>query len=505
MNEIKVGSLLAYVKMVIGGIVLFVYTPILIQTLGKSEYGVYNTVVSTVSMLSVLNLGFGSGYVRYLVKYQGESERISKLNGLFLLIFSGMGVVALVSGLFMASEIEVFFEYGLKKNEIELAQILMVLLTINLAVSFPASVFSSIIAANEKFVVLKILEIMKTVITPAVTIPFLLGGYGAIAVVIVTAIVSVLIDIIHIYFVLFVLKNRFIFRDFEKGVLRSVFSYTVLIGVNTIVNQINTNLDNVLLGRYKGAESVTIYSVAFSIYNYYVVCSTSVSNFFVTRVHKLICETEGALIRRRKVLTELFIKVGRIQFIILALVSTGFVFFGSKFVQYWAGEGYDESFFVALLLMLSVSVALIQNIGIEMQRAQNLHWFRSLSYGCMAVLNLLLSIFLCPRYGAIGCAAGTAISYVLANGLVMNIFYHKKCCIDILKFWKAIMKMSLGLVIPIIFGICMTIFIEKVSLLQYAVLIALYSLVYLVSMWNIAMNSYEKEIVRKIIKKIRVK
>lgn len=83
---------------------------------------------------------------------------------------------------------------------------------------------------------------------------------------------------------------------------------------------------------------------------------------------------------------------------------------------------------------------LIQNLGIEIQRAENKHQFRSIVYTVMALINLGLSIILCKRFGAVGSAIGTAISLIVANGLVMNIYYHKKCNIDIITFWKNILK-----------------------------------------------------------------
>ena len=120
--------------------------------------------------------------------------------------------------------------------------------------------------------------------------------------------------------------------------------------------------------------------------------------------------------------------MGRVQFLILALIATGIIFFGQVFIlDYWAGPGYENSYFVTLLLTIPASIALIQNIGIEIQRAMNIHQFRSVIYAVMAIVNLMLSIYLCQIYGAVGSAIGTAISLILANGFIMNIFYQKKC------------------------------------------------------------------------------
>ena len=64
-NQLRSGSLLTYVQMTLNIIVSIAYTPFMLRILGKSEYGLYSTVASTIAILSVLSLGFGGSYVRY--------------------------------------------------------------------------------------------------------------------------------------------------------------------------------------------------------------------------------------------------------------------------------------------------------------------------------------------------------------------------------------------------------------------------------------------------------
>ena len=146
-------------------------------------------------------------------------------------------------------------------------------------------------------------------------------------------------------------------------------------------------------------------------------------------------------------------------------------------------------------MVIPSSIALIENLGIEIQRAQNLHRFRSFAYLAMAIINLVLSVILCQRYGAVGSAVGTAISLIVANGLIMNIYYHKKCNIDILHFFKNILRVFPGLLLPIAVGavITKTGFVKNVF--SFLVGVAAYTLVYCGSMWLIGMNSYEKQLI----------
>lgn len=504
-NQLKIGSILSYAQMALNVVIQLVYTPVMIRLLGQNEYGLYNTVASTISMLSILSMGFNSGYIRYysIYKKNNDKQSISKLNGLFFIIFFIIGFVGLVCGVFLSFNLNLIFDKGLTISEYEKAKVLMLLLTLNLSISFPMSVFQNIISAHEKFVLLKLLGMIRTVFSPLITLPLLLMGFRSIAMVMVTVIVSAFVDIIYLIYVIFKMKEKFIFHDFERGIFKSLFAYTVFIAINTIIDQINWNIDKLLLGRYRGTSEVAIYSVGFTLYQSYMMFSTSISGVFTPRIHKIVNATKDNIKKQKREITDLFTKVGRIQFLILGLVSSGIIFFGKYFIlNMWAGEGYDVSYYVALLLILPATIALVQNLGIEIQRAENKHQFRSVAYLAMAVVNLCLSIILCQKYGSIGSAAGTAISLILANGLVMNIYYHKRCNIDIFFFWKNILRLSVGLIIPITIGIVASVMIEIKSITMFLICILAYVIIYCISMWLFGINNYEKELIAKPIKKL---
>lgn len=188
---------------------------------------------------------------------------------------------------------------------------------------------------------------------------------------------------------------------------------------------------------------------------------------------------------------------------ILGLIASGITFFGKYFiVDIWAGKGYDNAYFVALLLIIPASIALIQNLGIEIQRAENKHQFRSIVYSVMAIINLGLSIILCQKFGAVGSAIGTAISLIIANGFVMNFYYNRRYNIDIPFFWKNIMQLSVGLAIPIIIGVILTKVIAIDTVAKFIIGVLIYTVVYCSSMWFLALNTYEKELIGKPIKKL---
>ena len=509
-NQRKAGSILSYLQMALGIIINLLYTPVMTRLLGQNEYGLYNTVSSTMSMLSVLSLGFNASYIKFYSKYKknDDTESIHKLNGLFLIIFSIIGLVALACGLFLSFNLKLVFDEGLTVAEYETARILMLILTINLAITFPMSVFQSIISSQERFIFLKLISTLKTVVSPLVALPILLMGYRSVALVTITLMLSLFADICYLVYAKGPLKVKFKFKNYEKGLFTSLFTFSMFIAVNMIVDQVNSNMGKFLLGRFIGTAAVGIYSIGYMVYQMYMSFSTAVSGVFSPKIHRIVNTTESQN-EERKHLTDLFTKVGRIQFIILSLIVSGFIFFGKTFIPIWVGDGYDEAYYVAVLLMISGITPLMQNVGIEIQRAKNKHKFRSLAYIIMALVNIVSTVFLCQAFGVIGTAIGTAVSLILANGIIMNIYYHKSCNINIISFWKSILRLSLGLVIPVGAGIIANLLLDMSGIRRMLLGIAVYTVIYAVSMWFIGMNDYERNLIaspiKKTIKKVKGK
>lgn len=504
-NQIRMGVVLSYMQMIARILVGLIYTPIMLRLLGQSEYGLYNTTASTISTLYLLSFGFGDAYIRYYSEYRHKKEKkeIFRLNGTFMIIFILIGLLAFACGIYLTNHLELIFDQGFTVQEYEKARILMFILTINVSLSFPMSVFTTIIGANERFVFQKLIATIQTVLSPCLTLPLLMMGYGAVGLTTLSLALAIISWGINIYYCWTKLGTRFIFSNPNLSLLKNLFVFSFFIALNSIVDQINWNIDKLLLGRFKGTATVAVYSLGYNLYSYYQNFSTSISGVFTPRIHKIVQETRKDTVLQKAELTGLFVKVGRIQFLALALIASGIAFFGKEFIiNVWAGAGYEDSYYVSLLLILPASIALIQNLGIEIQRALDKHQFRSIVYTFMAGLNLAISIILCQKLGAIGSALGTAFSLIFANGLIMNLYYHKRCNLDMIQFWREIRRLSLGLLPSVIVGVLIKNLIPYTNFVVFALRVLLYTVTYCVSMYMMGMNAYEKQLVNRTVQKI---
>lgn len=490
-NQLKAGVVLSYLSMGIGALISILYTPVMIRLLGQSEYGVYTLAASVVSYLSLLSFGFGSAYVRFFSRYNSRSDQdaIARLNGMFMTVFLAIGVLALLAGGVLVSCAEVFFGSKLTTQELQTTKILMTLLVVNIAVSFPFSVFSSYITANEQYFFQRVLSLIKSVANPFLTLPVLLLGFRSIGMVCVTVLLNISIEIVYMLFCLKKLRMRFVFRNLDFKLLKEIGVFSSFIFINIVVDQINWNLDKLLLGAFHGSVATAVYGLAAQLNTYYQQFSTSISSVFIPRVNALVYTEDSD-----RQLTEIFIKIGRIQFVVLSLIASGLVLFGKPFLFLWGGEGYEGSYGIALLLILPSTIPMIQNIGIEIQRAKNMHKFRSIVYLFIAVANLMISIPLCRRFSGIGCALGTALSLLIGNGLIMNLYYAKKIHLNILLFWKEIAKLVPALLPPVAVGLLLSHLFDLYRLVPLGMAILCYTAVFLVSFWFLGLNDYEKSL-----------
>ena len=56
-SQLKIGVILNYINLLLGNLIPVFYTPIMLQLLGQSEYGLYKLSSNITSYLSLISLG----------------------------------------------------------------------------------------------------------------------------------------------------------------------------------------------------------------------------------------------------------------------------------------------------------------------------------------------------------------------------------------------------------------------------------------------------------------
>lgn len=500
-SQRKKGAILSYVSIIISTLVQLIYTPFLIRMLGQSEYGLYSLVYSIIGYLTVLDLGFGNAIVVYTAKYRAQKKYSDekKLHGMFFVIFCFIGLLAGLFGLFLYFNIDNIFASTMSVKELSKAKIMMLILSLNLVVTFVFNIYSSIIAAYEKFVFQKLMVLLNIILKPVFMIPLLFLGYRSITMCIVLTLINLIIMLSNYIYCKKKLNVNIKFLGFDMKVFKEIFGYSFFIFLGVIVDKVNWSVDQFVLGAVSGTIAVSLYSVASQINSLFINLSTAISGVMLPKMSKMIAKNASS-----DDITNEFIKVGRLQYLIVFLMASGLTLFGKEFFIAWAGKDYVVSYYIAIILILPLCVPLIQNLGVSIMQAKNMHKFRSLLLFFIAIANIFISIPLAKLYGGIGSAIGTSISLIIGNIIILNIYYQKRVGINVIKFWKEIIKMTIPFMISIVVILFIMNFVTLHGFIHLIVFGSIYTLLYCIVCYLLVMNDYEKSIVNKILKKLHL-
>lgn len=495
MHQRKYGAILSYINIFFKNAITFIYTPFLLRYIGQADYGLFQMTNSTIMSLSLLSMGFSSAYIKFYMDYKIKQDKdgMKKLNGLYLLLFICVGILAIIVGSFFVINVSNLFGRTLTQHELSLTHKLMSIMVINIALSFPSSVFDANILVNEKFVFQQTRQIAQSIIVPCIAMPLIFFGFGVMTIVYTQLIMTIFFLILNVRFCLTKLKMRFDFKNIQMSLLKDLAVFSFFIFLNQMVDLVNNNAPNFILGMIKGANDVATFAVALQIKNIFFMLSTTLSNVFVPRVNELVSSDTS-----KEILTNLMIKVGRIQMTILFFILGGFIVIGQYFIDIWAGSKNQSAYFLIILMVLPAIVPLCQNIGIEIQRAMNKHIFRSISYFLFAIVNIVVTIIGTKQWGLIGASLGYVVSLVCANGILMNWYYQRKMGLDMKKYWGQTLKVSIPFIVTTLFLEGIKIFIPVHSFVIFALFGIVYVLIYGLIYYKFIMSNEERNMVFKI-------
>lgn len=502
MNQVKAGAILNYVTIGLHAVIGLLYTPFMLRELGQNEYGLYSLVASIIAYLTLLDFGFGPAVVRYTAKYRAEVkiEEQYSLFGLFFSIYSLIGLVAFGIGLLLYFNVNWLFDKTMSAYDLAQARTMILLLLLNLAFTFPMSVFSSILTAYERFIFQKTVIILRITLSTAALIGVLLLGYKAVALVVVQTVFNILLLFANFLYCRYRLKVKLRFRSFQWSFIREILGFSVWVFIGDMMFKFYYNTGQFILGTTSGTIEVALFALAVTLMQMYIMFSGGISGVLLPKIISMV-----ALRKSNKEISDIFIRAGRLQYIILALILGGFIILGKSFILLWAGKNYESVYYMVVIFFITTIVPLIQNTAIAILQARNQQKYRSLMLVTVGAVSIVLQVILSRYYGALGCAIAVGLANIVGQGFLLNRYYYRKQGLDIPKFWKEIGKMSLSPVIIILLGLVTVQFLQIDSWFKFAVAALCLCLLYMPMMWKWGMNDYERHLLSRPLDVLMIK
>ena len=492
MSERKKGAILSYIQVVLSAIVSVIYVPILLRYLGKSEYGLYQIVGSFFSYISVFESCMSTGVLRNYCNALGsrDKEAVDVTLSMAKVIYRVMAVLIAIVGVIVLFAFRCFYASSFSASELKESSAILLLLFANMMVTLLGSVYLTILTGHEKFTFLKVLAIIIQVTQPIFVILCVRKNPYAITVSTVIVVLNVLTVLIRYLYVTHKLKIRIIKMKKDRKVIGEIVGLSATILLGCIADQIFWKTDQVILGKLFSTAVVAVYSVGAQIYMMYMQFGTQIASIFYPKVSILYQEENG----NQKV-SDLFVRIGRVTFMVIMLILSGFIVFGKEFLLIWVGEGYTEAYYVAVVVMIPFSIDLAQNLALAILQVKKQYGFRAKIYLLSALINVVATVILASYFGIVGAAISTGMSMSITSGFIMNWYYLKKANLDIVKFWKESFEIIAASVLMTI----LTLWIKRciawnaTELLDFGLGILLFVLIYAGVMYRFIMTSEEKK------------
>ena len=492
-KQIKLGMILSYINLAIGNLIPFFYTPIMLELLGQSEYGLYKIASSTTSYLSLMAFGIGSAVSRFIIKARTQEgkEAEQRMFGLFNLLFQAIALLTLIVGGLLTWKLDLIYGASLTTAELSRMRVLVGLMVINTAVSFSATSYNAVVSSHERFLFIHSVNVLTTIGAPVLNLVILFMGYRSVGMAVVGLAMNVIVRLIYMAYVRRALDIRPKYRNMPTNAIREIFAFSFWVFFSNVTSQLYNATDTIIIGMIPELATigVAVYSIGVVFPNIMASLTQIMPTLFAPTVNRMVFEN-----CTDQELSNLLIKVGRMQAYLVALVCTGFIAFGRPFIELYVGAGYEDAYVVAVLIMVPYLIPLVQSVANSVIHAKNKHSFRSITYFLMAVANVFVTWLLVKDYGVIGAAIPSAITCILGNGITMNWYYWKKIHLDIPRFWKNILPIY---ACAFILCIC-TLFISKVfDFYKFPVMllgILCYMSVYALIIWFGVMQPEEKKV-----------
>lgn len=487
MNQIKTGAIISYVALFLNILIGLLYTPWMINTIGKADYGLYTLAMSVISLF-VFDFGLGSAITRFVSKYLAENRQ-DKVDSLLGLVFK----LYLIGDLFIILALSIIYFFlpviynGLTLEELESFKVVYIIASLFCVISFPFIPLNGIITSYEKFIQLKSCDLLHKLIIVVLMTGCLLFGGGLFALVIVNSIAGIIIILMKLVVLGRTKISAIQWRYWDKVVLKSVLSFSVWVTVIQLAQRCIFNIAPSILASFATSSAITILGLAICLEGYTFSFANAINGMFLPKVSRMVANGN------REEILNLMIRIGRIQIFIIGLLCVGFICVGREFIQVWLGDGYEEVYVCALLIILPSFLQLPQEIGNTTVVAEGKVKLQAYAFLVMAAINLVLAYPLTKYFGVIGLCSSIMIAYI-ARTIMMDIIFYKTLQIDVFKFFRdSYLKIVPSLFI--IIAICLLInrYFIQIGWIGFVIKAIVCFLCYMLIIWHMSMRKSEKK------------
>ena len=456
-------------------------------------YGFWTLAATFIGYYSLLDMGLSSALDRHIARAIGaeDNEELNRVFNTALLIFSCLGVAALLISIFLAG-----LAPYITSNQSDATLFLKVILVlgINMAIGIPLRAYSGVLNAQLHFNLLSAIQFISLILRTLLIVLALHLGYKVLGLAVVTFLSTIPGSILYIYFANKNLPFLKIKREYwDRGTMKTLFSYTSILSIALLADQLRFHVDVFVVGAFINLAAVTHYRIAGLMAQYFL----SLISACMGVLTPLFSQQDGAG-DHEKIRKTLFIGT-KISIAVSSFVGFGLIAWGKPFIERWMGQEYLDAYPVLFFLVLGTVFAMWQFPSVSLMYGTSKHKFFAYFNTLEGVINVLLSLMLVQYYGLLGVALGTFIPMTVIKLVVQPIYF---CHVSSIKYSEYIYRMSRSIAV-----VCLSLAVPTLISLRYAApdyrtlftVAFMSSCIYALTMWFIEFSPNEKNMLRRAI------
>jgi len=429
--------------LLVHALVSFLLSPFVLHRLGEAAFGVWILIFSLTGYFGLLDLGIRSSIVRFVADAAatGNEDRLQRLVATSLYFYCGITVLVL-----LLTGIGCFYfpdPFKVPVSLIPTARVLLLLVGISVALTFPLSVFTGLLEGLQKFARVQITQCAFTVLRGAAVAVALIQGKGLLTVGFITVSANlggyvVLMCMAHNRVPLTVSMNLV-----DLGVLRKMVRHGAFAFVIILAEKLRFQSDAVVIGFFLSSSAIVVYAIAARLVEYSTYAVRSMAQIFTPMASQFHATGERQQLRR------VVLAGNRACGLIVFPLVTSLVFLGRSIIEVWVGPRYVSGYLMLVILMVPRGLYLAQSASTRVLlgtgRHQMLAWVLLLE----GALNLLLSLAFLPHFGILGVALGTAVPLACTSLIFLPWHVSRRLDVPLKTFITGTFLSPIGLCVPL--------------------------------------------------------
>lgn len=429
LNRRSTGIALSYVNTVANAVIGLFLSAYIVRQIGSAENGVYQSMSSFLSYLTVLEFGIGSIMTRNISlcrKDGSDEETILRNVSTVWYISLGLSVLILLAAGVFYCFIDRIYAASMTEAQIGEGKLIFLLMTVRLLASFLSQGLKGCILGFERYSVAQVLNLAHLLVRTALVFVLLRLYRFALVVVIIDLTLQLLTFLYYLFYCGKRLKLRFSLKRFTPAIFREMTPLAFAMFLQTIVNTANGNVDKFVISILMTPVAVSVYSVGMYVFNMF-------SSLMVVPISMYMPQIAGDMRsgKRGRELMPSLVPPCRFTALMGGAVLFGFFAVGKPFLQVFYGPEYLDAWRIALVVMLPSYINMTVGVLINVLDVLRKRHIRSLCLLLTTGANIVLTVLWVKGHGMLGAALATCVCTFLGQDILLSIYYTKRIGIHV--------------------------------------------------------------------------